>query len=509
MCGWQGEERMTQGVEIALREHGEQADRIMAFVACFLLPVSLGFAFLHNSWLEAGVIAPLLSGLAVAAWRLGKGSLASRMTMGFVFMAYSALMIDQAHGVVETHFGIFALLAFLLCYKDWRPVVFAAVVIAVHHLLFCQLQMIGWPVWVLPHAHSFVIVLIHAAYVVFETGVLIYLSLVHHRQELEAAHLAGLGSRTRSDGVISLSAFDLEYAGKAGEGVAELLGNISDAVVETSSSAALIFELSDSIEAASRQLTTVSDGQRSNSATASELMSRVESMTAGVVQQSGNMADEVEQAVKRAENALEKIEKGSLAMEDMMRAMEATREQTQQMAKVSDSIVHIVSGIEDISGQTNLLALNASIEAARAGEAGRGFAVVANEVRRLSEMTSRSVSEVQNFVSGLRASVESASSAVHVTEEKASQGRGYIKEASRHFGTMCGDLSQLAGQMHSLETKMGSQNELTSGATEAVERTVAMIEEGTLTIQSVTATATDLRDTARRLTQAVQRFETA
>jgi methyl-accepting chemotaxis protein len=498
---------MTEDVELILTHHGEQADRIMAFVACLMLPISFGFAMLHGSWLEASIVAPLLTATAIVAWRFGRGSLASRMTMGFVFMAYSALMIDQAHGVLETHFGIFALLAFLLCYKDWRPVVFSACLIALHHLLFCRLQMAGWPVWVLPHAHSYVIVLVHAAYVLFETSILVYLSVMQHVQEIEAAHLAGLGKRTREDGVISLAVGDLESAGAAGESVAALLGNISDAVVKTSSAASSIHALSNSMEDASRQLAKASDEQRISSAEASELISRAHSVTADVAEESQRMAGEVEQTVNRATNALKKMDEGSHAMEDMMQAMGSTRKQTQEMAKVADSIVHIVSGIEDISGQTNLLALNASIEAARAGSAGRGFAVVASEVRRLSEMTSHSVSEVQNFVSGLRAAVENASSAVHATEAKATQGRAHILEASGHFEAMCSDLSQLAGQMHLLETKMDTQNELTSGATAAVGRTVEMIEEGTRSIHSVASTAGDLRNTAQELTNAVQRFE--
>jgi len=288
--------------------------------------------------------------------------------------------------------------------------------------------------------------------------------------------------------------------------VALLLGSISSAMEKTAQAAGSIGELSTSMEEASRHLSAMSDEQRSNSAQTSELISRAHSVTAEVAAESQKMAAEMEGAVERASAALVKMEDGSAAMEQMMQAMEATRAQTLDMGSVADSIVHIVSGIEGISGQTNLLALNASIEAARAGEAGRGFAVVANEVRRLSEMTSNSVSEVQNFVSGLRSAVESASSAVHDTEAKAADGRKQILDASQNFKSMCGDLSQLARQMHNLESRMETQNELTRGATAAVERTVEMIEEGTKSIHSVAATAGNLRQTALQLTSAVQRF---
>jgi methyl-accepting chemotaxis protein len=38
--------------------------------------------------------------------------------------------------MIELHFGIFVCLAFLLCYRDWRPIALAAAVTAVHHLSF-------------------------------------------------------------------------------------------------------------------------------------------------------------------------------------------------------------------------------------------------------------------------------------------------------------------------------------------------------------------------------------
>ncbi|GIX39195.1 MAG: hypothetical protein KatS3mg128_0244 [Silanimonas sp.] len=118
--------------------------------------------------------------------------------MGAAFMVLSAGLIQVAGGMIEMHFSIFVLLAFLLIYRDWRPIVLAAAVIAVHHLGFALAQAQGLGLRVFPDtsglgtAQLYGLVLIHALFVVAETAVLVLLA---QRLRREAARI-GLAVET-------------------------------------------------------------------------------------------------------------------------------------------------------------------------------------------------------------------------------------------------------------------------------------------------------------------------
>jgi methyl-accepting chemotaxis protein len=156
---------------------GRSSDRLLLGVLAALFVLSLGMAPWHGTWLEAFVIgAPAVGIAATLAW-LRPGSVLTRCTIGAALMVFAALQIHQAHGMLEMHFAVFVLLAFLLIYRDWRPIVVAAGVIAVHHVGFHFLQGGGAPVWAFPAAGSFAIVLVHAGYVVFETALLVTMSV--------------------------------------------------------------------------------------------------------------------------------------------------------------------------------------------------------------------------------------------------------------------------------------------------------------------------------------------
>ena len=69
----------------------------------------------------------------LALRRPGKAS--TRHAIAIAEMLTSALLIDLTGGRIETHFHIFGALAFLAFYRDWRVLVTATVVVALHHAL--------------------------------------------------------------------------------------------------------------------------------------------------------------------------------------------------------------------------------------------------------------------------------------------------------------------------------------------------------------------------------------
>src|SRR5690625_4161999 len=93
--------------------------------------------------------------------------------------------------------------------------------------------------------------------------------------------------------------------------------------------------------------------------------------------------------------AVQQIQKIELIMTE-------TVSQVQDLKNQSEKISQLIQVIKDIADQTNLLSLNATIEAARADKNGRGFAVVANEVKKLSEEVTSSVTEITDIVNKIK-----------------------------------------------------------------------------------------------------------
>ena len=181
--------------DMILQPQRAAADRIMLSMMVFLLAVTFGIGwFTHTTSLSLLVGLPALL-VPWAIYKMAPGSLASRLAIACALMVFSALSIQQTQGMVESHFGIFTLLAFLLYYRDWRPIVAAAGLIAVHHLGFGYLQTLNSGITLLPGQAHLTVILVHAAYVVFEAAVLIFMATILQREALESALVAELSGQ--------------------------------------------------------------------------------------------------------------------------------------------------------------------------------------------------------------------------------------------------------------------------------------------------------------------------
>ena len=120
-----------------LELHYRKADRIMLMVLWLMFLYSLGLALWHGTWGQALLVGGGTAAVMTVLQQLIAGRRLLRCAIGAAFMVMSALHINQAGGMLEMHFGIFVLLAFLVYYRDWLPIVVAAAVIALSGMRRC------------------------------------------------------------------------------------------------------------------------------------------------------------------------------------------------------------------------------------------------------------------------------------------------------------------------------------------------------------------------------------
>ncbi|WP_115718224.1 methyl-accepting chemotaxis protein [Gallaecimonas mangrovi] len=397
-----------------------QANSLMLGVMGIGFLFSLYLASWYGMWNQGLIIGFILLILAAAVRLTLASSLLSGPLMAALQMAMVALQIHLAHGMIEIHFGVFVMLAILAVYRQIWTLISGAGTIAVHHFLFCYLQMSGYPVWLFRSMedHWFV-VSIHAAYVVVETGVLITVALQSRQEHIQGDLLTETSqAMTGTNGVINLDVKVPPLTAvltRFNEFLTSLVGLGYSLRREKEALGVLNKDLL-------RQTESISDDSEVSSKVLHELASAIEQMSASANEVAGSAEQAqhfVSEAVDQQHQAKSATEVSANASIEMRQQIGETAELLGDVNQASNAISKVLDVIAEIADKTNLLALNAAIEAARAGDSGRGFAVVADEVRALAAQTQKSTGEIGDFINRLQRKVASAVGAMKTCEDRA------------------------------------------------------------------------------------------
>jgi len=222
----------------ALSVERQKIDKLMYIILLAHLPFTLFLApWGYETHTFAAVSSILLAVLVSVGYFLNKGTRGFSIIVAIAFMLNSAILIQSQLGRIEMHFHIFVALAFLLAYRDALPVIAAAAVGAVHHIVLTYLQLnsvtlADMPIMVFNYGCSWDITFLHAFFVVVEAGVLIYLAERMRKEFATNAFVAASLQEVAQTNRYRLDLSDLKQTDDTIEALKALMNSTDQAMSE-------------------------------------------------------------------------------------------------------------------------------------------------------------------------------------------------------------------------------------------------------------------------------------
>ena len=231
-----------------------------------------------------------------------------------------------------------------------------------------------------------------------------------------------------------------------------------------------------------------------------------------------NVANDMDQAGKKAMDIVRILDESN---NKTVEAIEIVAQNVEATDKSVGEITTAVNFITSIAQQTNLLSLNASIEAARAGEAGRGFAVVANEISSLADQSSESAKQIESLLDALVSDSKRSMEKMEEVKAHLQEQQEHLKKTQKEFANVTVGIEDTRTQSGMVDVQAKDCDASRTGVIDIIsnlsaiseqnaastQQTNASIEELTATINLVADQATEVKNQAQILEEAMTFFK--
>lgn len=431
----------------------------------------------------------------------------TRHVIAAAIQLITAVHIDQTMGLVEMHFEIFVVMAFLIYYRDWAIIVTSVGVVAVHHVLFFILQANGADVYIFAEGYvTLGILAIHAGFAITEGAVLCVIAKQNDSEAVSAQALReSIAAIVRNPETLNLN---IDVPGKTREirAFRELLVQFQDNIRNTRRLSSQVQEISGGL---SEQTTELMSSRKNTSLEVDSIASAIEQMAvtiSSISEQANEAKLAAEESIQGSESAEHVAVKAAASIESVKSNVLATNTKLGSLDRQCHQISDVVEAINDITKQTNLLALNAAIEAARAGEEGRGFAVVADEVRSLATTTGENAEQISKISQNILTEVGQAVKSMDTCMSQIDEAVNESNDSGKAMRSVAERIQSVAQQVISVASATEEQRNASEDISRSAQTMRELSEAETVLLVTGQKNANVLEQASTELESGVGRF---
>ena len=254
-------------------------------------------------------------------------------------------------------------------------------------------------------------------------------------------------------------------------------------------------------------------------ASSAEIVEHVSQMQNNVVSQNQSLektSSEMKHIAEKLSSITQLAEERKTAMNEMTTILDQQLQQIKRLVAdveavqdSSNSIRTFVDTVNQIATRTGLLAMNASIEAAHAGTLGKGFSVIAQEIRKLSDETTKNATQITEKLNANVELVESATSSANNCAAYTGKTNTELHSTVQLIEEILADISEINERTAEITVSLKSLEQEASLTTSLVEKSVNEISNQNSTIENITGFSHKLKTSVDSMDSVLSHIKTA